>query len=274
MSTDIHNITFSVVKRILRPLVRILLRTGVSFKTFSELAKRVYVEVAFNEFALPGRKQSISRVSVITGLSRKEVDRVMSTENGEDLKAVEKYNRATRVIGGWLKDGQFLNGDGLPAPLLLDTDETSNEATFFDLVKTHSGDVPARAVLDELLNAGAVEVNNGYVRLLTRGYIVTEDEAAKLNILGTDVSQMIATIDHNIVSEPSDAFFQRKTYYDNIPEDSIEEARALLSKKGAEFVEEMDKALSRFDRDLNPSVKGKGRKGIGIATFYVESGDS
>ena len=67
---------FAALLKLLRPLVRILLRNGVSHRTFAEIAKWGYVDVAHQEFGLEGRKQSISRVSVLTGLSRKEVMRV------------------------------------------------------------------------------------------------------------------------------------------------------------------------------------------------------
>ncbi len=91
----------AAVLRLLWPLVRILLRNGVSYRTFSDLIKWVYVDVAGKEFGIKGRKQSASRVSVITGLSRKEVTRMRQLPRPDDHVSAEKYNRAARVIAAW-----------------------------------------------------------------------------------------------------------------------------------------------------------------------------
>ena len=106
---------YAAVLRLLRPLIRILLRNGVSFGTFSDFAKWVYVDVASEEFGIRGRKQSVSRVSVITGLSRKEVTRVRQLPRPDDRTSSERYNRAARVIAAWRRDSNFQDVDGKPA---------------------------------------------------------------------------------------------------------------------------------------------------------------
>ena len=75
--------------RMLRPLVRLLLRRGVSFKAFSDLLRWLYVDVAIEEFGLSGRKQSVSRVSVVTGLTRKEVSRLINLPGRSLATSVE-----------------------------------------------------------------------------------------------------------------------------------------------------------------------------------------
>ena len=92
------------ILRLLRPLIRILLRNGVPFGSFAELARWVYVDVALADFSIKGRKPSDSRASVLTGLSRKEVRRLreLSLKNqGEDIA---RYNRAARVLSAWVRD--------------------------------------------------------------------------------------------------------------------------------------------------------------------------
>jgi hypothetical protein len=106
----------AAVLRLLRPLVRILLRNGVSYSTFSDFVKWVYVDVAGKEFGIEGRKQSTSRVSVITGLSRKEVMRVRQLARPDDRASTEKYNRAARVIAAWRRHRNFLDAEGKPGP--------------------------------------------------------------------------------------------------------------------------------------------------------------
>jgi hypothetical protein len=178
----------AAVLRLLRPLVRILLRNGVSYSTFSDFVKWVYVDVAGKEFGIEGRKQSASRVSVITGLSRKEVMRVRKLPKPDDSASAERYNRAARVIAAWRRDRNFLDAEGKPAPLPM----TGPGVSFSELVKRFSGDVPVRATLDELIRVGAVErLEDGSVSLLTRTYIPESSDADKLHILGTDVAHLI-----------------------------------------------------------------------------------
>lgn len=267
MNRNIHQALSSAVVKLLRPLMRVLLRNGIPYGTFADLAKRVYVRVAMEEFGLPNRKQSVSRVSIITGLSRKEVSRVNELPEVEEEDTIERYNRAARVISGWVRDRRFTDDSGKPADLPIEGDG----ATFSDLVKRFSGDVPARAVLDELLRVGVAErLSDGRIRLLNRAYIPHAEEVEKLGILGTDVRDLICTIDHNLKSDSGGGLFQRKVSYDNLPEEVLPELRALAAKRGQSLLEEVDQWLSQYDRDVNPSINGTGRKRAGIGIYYFE----
>ncbi|MDH3310246.1 MAG: DUF6502 family protein [Gammaproteobacteria bacterium] len=257
----------SALFRILRPLVRTLLRNGMSFKTFSDIAKRVYVEIGMDEFSIPGKKQTISRVSVLSGLTRKEVQRIVS--EGAEAKSVfqDHYNRAARVIAGWVRDREFADTKGNPQPLALEGDK----ASFSELVRRYSGDVPARAVRDELLRVGAVEtIEDGRLNLLSRAYIPRTSDLDKLDILGTDVADIIATIDHNLQHGAGDPRFQRKVMYDNLPEESISKFRTLSAEQSQKLLETLDRWLAEQDRDVNPAVQGSGRKRAGIGIYYFE----
>jgi len=250
--------------RILHRLVRVLLRHGVSFQAFSDLAKEAYVDVAREHFALPGRKLSVSRVSVLTGLTRKEVQRLLETPTATDAGARERHNRAARVLTGWLRDADFKDGDAMrPLPF-------EGPAGFGELVRRYGGDVPARAVLDELLRVGSVERDEaGTIRPLSRGYLPRRSDAAKLAILGSDVSLLIDTIDHNL-QDPAAPRLQRKVMYDNLPAEAVEQLRPLAARHGQELLEQLDAWMAQHDRDANPSVRGSGRRRAGVGVFYFE----
>ncbi len=267
MRERLANAVPAAVRTLLRPLVRILLRNGIPYRSFADLAKRVYVEVAASEFGLPGRKQSKSRVAILTGLTRKEVLRVMSLPEPSDEGARERYNRAARVVAGWVRDPGFGDGSGNPAPLAVD----GNGTTFADLVRRYSGDAPARAVLDELVRVGAAERSGeGKVRLLERSYVPRTSGTDKIAILGADAADLIATVDHNI-RRPEEAYFQRKSCYDNLPEEAMEELRRLVREEAQRTLERFDRWLSERDRDVNPAVGGTGRKRAGVGIYYFES---
>ena len=257
----------AAVLRLLRPLVRILLRNGVSYSTFADFVKWVYVDVAGKEFGIEGRKQSTSRVSVITGLSRKEVLRVRKLPKPDDSASTERYNRAARVIAAWRRDRSFLDAEGQPAPLPM----AGPGVSFSELVKRFSGDVPVRATLDELMRVDAVKrLEDGRVCLLTRTYVPAHSDADKLHILGTDAAHLISTIDHNLKSDPIGPFFQRKVAYDNLTDEVLLEFRKHSAKKAQSLLENLDRWLAQRDRDVTPTVKGTGRNQAGIGIYYFE----
>ena len=257
----------AAVLRLLRPLVRILLRNGVSYSTFADFVKWVYVDVASKEFGIEGRKQSKSRVSVITGLSRKEVLRVRRLPKPDDSASTERYNRAARVIAAWRRDRNFLDAEGKPAPLPM----AGPDASFSELVKRFSGDMPVRATLDELIRVGAVKrLEDGRVCLLTRTYVPAHSDADKLHILGTDVALLISTIDHNLNPSPIGPFFQRKVAYNNLPDEVLPDFRKHSAKRAQSFLESLDFWLAQRDRDVTPKVKGTGRNQAGIGIYYFE----
>lgn len=96
-----HKAILSAVRRILMSLMRILLRNGIPFSAFADIAKKAYVNVAMEDFKIHGRKQSISRISILTGLHRKEVKAIQQAViAGDDSSPDDKGNRAARVISG------------------------------------------------------------------------------------------------------------------------------------------------------------------------------
>jgi hypothetical protein len=258
----------AAVARLLQPLVRLLLRHGVSYGTFADIAKQVFVKVATEDFALKGRKQSVSRVSLLTGLTRKEVARINELPPPTDRKIEEQHNRAARVIGGWLRDPEFLDSEGAPLALAIEKGKHS----FAELVRRHSGDVPVRAVLDELLRVGAVEnIKPGLIRLRTRGYVPQASEADKLHMLGTDVRALIATIDHNLDPKCEQPLLQRKVVYDNLPDEVLDALRRRAARQGQELLLALNDWIAEHDRDANPEVKGTGRNRAGVGIYYFEA---
>lgn len=257
----------AAVVRLLKPLVRILLRNGIPFGVFAEIARWTYVDVAFQESSLPGRKLSDSRISILTGLSRKEVSRLKGVDFPIDQEAAARFNRAARVIGGWVRDARFRDFSGEPAQLKFDGEENS----FSSLVRAHGGDVPARAILDELVRVGTAEVDaDGNIALLQRAYVPNSGEAENIEILGTDVSDLLETIDYNLNPAHIDRRFQRKVSYDNIPEEAAAKFREMSSRHSQQLLEEYDRFLSGQDRDLNPDKTGTGCKRVGVGIYFFE----
>jgi len=259
------------VERVLRPLFRILLRNHMSFKAFVDIAKHTYVGVAADEFGIPGKKTSVSRVALLSGLTRKEVQRLLDAPAVDDAEAGERYNRAARVVAGWVRDPEFSDSEGNPKVLTLQEGAGGGRADFAELARRFSGDIPFRAVLDELLRVGVVEkLDDDGIRLKMRAYVPESGDADKLNILGTDVSDLVATIDHNLQHGAADPFFQRKVMYDNVPVEALQEFRRMSGSQAQALLERLDKWLSQHDRDTRPGTGGSGQIRTGIGIYYFE----
>lgn len=265
-SGDTASVLSAAVLKLLAPLVRLLLRYGVPYAAFADLAKRVYVDEA-ERLEIPGRKRTVSRAAVLTGLSRKEVARVRALEAPDDRAIRERYSRAARVIAGWLRDESFRDARGRPRAVALEGESPS----FAELVKRYSGDMPARAVLDELERVGAVETEaSGKIRLVTRAYVPASGEADKLEILGTDVADLIATIAHNLACAPGEAFFQRKVAYDNLADDRDASLRRIAGEKAQALLEDLDRVMASRDRDVVPGIADARRKRAMLGIYYFE----
>ena len=261
----------AAVLRILRALIRVLLRYGMPFDGFTELAKRVYIEVAVKDFEIPGRKQSISRISTLTGIYRREVSRIMELPEIDDSDVTARHNRAARVIGGWLHDPDYSDGKGQARILELAGDMPS----FSHLVRKYSGDIPGRAILDELTRVGAIEQDKqGKIHLLSRAYVPRHGEADMLAILGMDTADFLSTIDHNLQHAETDNRLQLKVVYDNLPEEAINEFKTLASRRGRDLLEEFNAWLAERDRDSNPDSEGTGRVRAGLGVYYFEEESS
>jgi len=248
------------IEQLLRPLFRLLLRRSVSFGAFEEMAKRAYVDVALKDFAIPGKKPTVSRVAVLSGLTRKEVQRLLSEDEAEAEEAADRYNRAARVLTGWGRDAEFLDRKGKPRIL-----ELEGELGFSALVKRYSGDMPSRAVLDELVRVGAVERRlDSRLQLVTHAYVPHRSDVDKLGILGRDVADLIDTIDHNLQHGATDPRFQRKVMYVSIPVSALPAFRKLSALQAQALLERLDRWLAAHDTDEAPQAR------VGLGIYYFE----
>lgn len=273
MSPKNDQLLYRALLRILRPLVRLMLRNGIPFGEFSECAKRAYVQSAVEDFVIEGRRTTDSRVAIMTGLTRKEVKRLRELEDpAESVSEAAKQNcdRAARVISGWVRDNEFHDESGATATLPLDSKDGPSFAT---LVKLYSGDVPMRAVLDELIRVGAVvQYRDGRVDLVKRAYLPERDNAQQIHILGEDVSALLHTIVRNIANEERPPLFQRTLTYDNVPQEALAMWRDTAARQSQRFLEKLDHVLTPLDRDLSAggAPKGTGRIRTGVGIFFFE----
>jgi hypothetical protein len=259
---------FTAVSRLLRPLVNILMRHGISFAEFTEIAKQVYVETADEDFKIEGRKQTISRVTMLTGIQRKEVSRLRKLDNANTGELDAAYNRAVRVAAGWCRSKRFTTAPGIPRPLPFE-----GEHSFSELVKKYSGDVPARAVLDEFIRVGTVRWNEQDEICLVNesGYVPHDHLDEQFNIMGSTSRDLIRTLAHNFESSPQETRLQLTVAYNNLPAQAVTQFKYRSREESITLLKKFDSWLANEDRDANgyaPAEDGRFRAGIGI--YYFE----
>ena len=129
----------------------------------------------------------------------------------------------------------------------------------------------ARAILDELVRVEAVKLlDSGEIQLLSRAYVPRVGEEWKVAILGSEVADLVHTIDHNLKAPPEQSRFQLRVMYDNLPREGMGRFRNASSRRAMKLLEMLDKELSRVDRDVNPDSQGTGRIRAGLSIFYFE----
>ncbi len=249
--------------QILRPLIRAMIQNGVSCGNFEELVRKTYVDEAFSIENSHGKqsKTTISSVSAQTGLSRKEVKRLNEIEKIDHNQNDQKYNRATRVISGWMHNKEFLDTSGTPIPLRLDNVAPS----FTNLIKMYSGDIPAKAMLDLLMNANCVEISNDMVCLIRPAYLPGSGSSEVARILGTDTAELLETISHNMIANDSNKRFQRKVSTLKLDKGANLEFQKIAAQHSQTLLEELDTWLLEHETENSEECQY-----VSVGVYYYE----
>ncbi|MEQ8860722.1 MAG: DUF6502 family protein [Pseudomonadales bacterium] len=250
-------------RRILRPLVRVFLRNGIPSDALTELVRKTYVDVAEEEFGIDGKRQTVARISVITGLNRKEVSRLRA-KAPMDRSDEQWWNRAAHVLASWLRDDEFLDRKGDPVDLPF----SGGSPTFTDLVRKHSGDMRPRAVADELLRLGAIEEVGGRLRMTSRGYVPGSDPEQIIDILGVDTAELMETIDHNLLHGKDERLVQLKVLSDNVPAEHLKEFNRYSARLSRNVLEELSRWLAERDRGRDWSGDDE-RVVLGLGIYQI-----
>jgi len=245
-------------------LFRTWLRNGMSYGEFDQVARKCLVDVAYRDFALHGKKQTVSNVAILTGLNRKEVKKLAELDLQQPAADSSQYNRVVRVLGGWINDPRYHRKDGEPRDL-----EYDGSHSFSELVRRYSGDMPVAAMQKVLLSSANIKFSDdGKVRLMSHAYLPSNDPLEKLVILGNDPSQLIDTIDYNLTAAEDALRFQRKASNPRVARHSIPGIKQYLHRKGQAFLEEIDLYLSQHEADDDSTLE------LSISLFCHETDSS
>jgi len=253
---------------LLRPLAEICLRQGMAYGVFAELARKAFVEAAFEDKSLSSKRPTVSSVSALTGLTRKETKRLREWDLSQDDGSRQRFSRAIRVISGWTENPEYLHRDGQPRVLPLDGGDTS----FAGLVRRFSGDIPTAAMLSVLESSGSVKRDGDQVRLLQRAYIPEGATPGAVDILGRDVAELVGTIGHNLRAEPEQRRFQRKVSNVLVRKDAVPSFRDYSNRKSQELLEDYHRWLVQHEVSTKGAdVTGEEACYVAVGIYYAEN---
>jgi hypothetical protein len=251
------------LRLILRPIVRLLLRSGFSYQEFADVAKLTYAEVATREFGIRGRPTNVSRVAILTGFTRREARRLRDLLDQETPGAGPSQTAASRVLSAWHQQPEFVSPDGSPKLLARDGEAPS----FADLARRFGADVPPTALLKELRTAGAVELTtDDRVRVLQRSFVPRQFDAPLARIWGATVADLAETFSYNVLRRPQEpARFQRHAVNVNVSRKAAAEFREIVRGEGQALLERMDAWLTRHESTADePKVR------LGVGIYHIE----
>jgi Family of unknown function (DUF6502) len=227
----------AAVGHVLRPLVRMLLRSSVTWEEFEAVGKEVFVQVAREDYGIQGRPTNTSRVALITGLSRREVTRIKGVLVGQRARGQAAPGRISQILTGWHLDPAFLDADGMPALL----PATGDGPTMELLLRRYAGDSPFGAVIKEFEELGLVELTPAGYRVLAREYIRSPTDPDLVRQASVALHDHATTIAYNVdAKRTGPARFERMATHLSVPHERARAFEAYLQAEGQEFLKRVD----------------------------------
>lgn len=223
------------------------------------MIKYVLVQVAQEELEHGSQQISTSRISVITGVHRKDVSRITSSQ-GEYQRP---GNLIAKVMTQWQCDKRFTSSSGKPRVLGCE----GKDSEFAELVAAVNGkDVSSYSVLFEMERSGIVEHRGKKVKLLGRDFVQSKNVEEGLALLAADSEDLISSVEQNIFFSPDTPNLHLRTEFDRIPVSELPGIKKWLLREGSLFQQKVRRYISQYDLDTS------GREDEGLAVGRVALG--
>lgn len=268
MQSDIQRQILGAFLVALRPLARILLRFGIGFQEFSEISKTAFVDVATSDYGLRGRPTNISRVAVMTGLTRKEVRRIrIKIEAGEQLVTI-KTTPMSDIVHRWHSEVDYLDSSGRPLILPF----AGDNATFSSLVRKYGGDIPPGAMRTELKRVGAVEEDKqGNLKVISRSIHPKRRHDKLITAVVHAIYPLISTVAHNVNPDrEEDSWAQINVHTQSIRKGDIPRLRRISFDRLTAVSESIDDLFMAYETLHDNDASNNDESTVAIGVFYFE----
>lgn len=248
-----HDRTLAALRWLLRPIVRLLIARGVLLPAVNALLKQVYVEVASGEFGIDGKAPTDSRVSVLTGVHRRDVRSIR--KDGIPSSAPPAMSLSATVIGRWLGDPAYADAKGRPKALHRLADEGS--PSFEELFQGVSKDVHPRTVLDGLIDQKLVEWDqqSDFVYLKIQAFVPAAGDEGLMRFFEMNLHDHLAAAVANLLNDQkAGRFLERAVYYNKLAPASVDKVAAIARALGEQILNDLNSEAFRLqnadaDRD-------------------------
>ncbi|MBF0217901.1 MAG: hypothetical protein HQL49_00015 [Gammaproteobacteria bacterium] len=266
-SGGVEQMLRGAVRRVLRALVRLLVHQGFTFPELVEILKGIYVEEVEKELKMEGERCTHSRISLISGVHRKDVRRLLeSRENA--LVVQEKVSLTARLLSIWSGDPKYLDEEGNSLPLAKIA-ASAGEVAFDTLVLEVSQDLRSRTILDEWQKRGIVSIDaQQRVQLNRDAMFPSDDIEAKLHYFARNTADHIAACDHNLIV-PEHPFPERSLFFDGLSLHSVTELERLCRHRGQDTLLAVNREALRLAAEDDAGAGGGERFTFGFY-FYRE----
>lgn len=253
------------IEKFLRPLVGLLLEHGLTYTWLTGVLKRIYVDVAEKEFALDGKRQTDSRITLLTGVHRKDV-RHFREDPLSDAPPPESVYLGAQLVALWTSDDRFLDENEDPV-YLWRLPREDGEPCFEDLVTSISKDIRPRAVLDEWVRLGVVEIDAaGRVSLKQEAFIPSQGFDEKAFYLGRNIHDHLAAARHNVQGN-TPPYMERSVYYDDLTPKSIDKLSELAEQEAMRTLKTINSRARRMQKRDKDAENAKYRMNFGVYFF-------
>jgi len=253
---------------VLKPIARIFLRFGIGFREFAEISKTAFVDVASADFGIRGRPTNISRVAVMTGLTRKEVKRIRDKLSSGDKKLTVRTTPLCEVLHKWHAEAEFLDKSGRPAVLPF----SGGNYSFTDLVRKFGGDIPPGAMRTELKRVGAIhEDEKGNLHVIRRSVTPSGQHDNLVAALAHSAYPLLSTIAHNVSTEDKgDRWAQFTAFTQAVKSSDISRVRRISFDRLIEVTESFDDLFMAYESLSEEDAHATDRSTVAVGVFYFE----
>lgn len=243
----------SAVLRVMVPLVRWLLRSGVGYTEFTAAIKLVFLSEARNEVRRSGARETDSALSLLSGLHRKDIRKAALDAHAQlspsAISVPAKASLASQVVARWV-------ASGLPKTL-----PVTGANGFECLVQMVSTDVHPRSVQQELVRLGVARLEEGQLVLLRRAFVPDPASQEARQLLADSVADHLAAGVHNLTGDSRDGsrkYLEQALFADGLSEQSIRTLEQLANKLWHDTMHRMLEAavpLCEHDEPLGGSQR-------------------
>jgi len=239
---------YRALENMLKPIFRLLVRKGIGYPTFTDLAKKLYVEAAHTEEQKTNQRITDSRLSTLTGIHRKEIKRLRAEMNQPPLPSERKAGLAAQLVSQWLGRQDYINQDGKPRPIPYQTDDTC-APSFFNLVQSITRDVHPRTLRDTWLKQGFLrQLDNGLLALNESGYVPDHSWEETLFFAGKNLGAHSATVVDNLLRDAPPLQLDRAVYYYRLTPESAWELEQWAREEALKLLTEFNQRAARLQR--------------------------